>query len=173
MIQGKKKRGPRAAPGFREERREGGRNLEREQRNHRDESHNGADNRQAGPANGLSGPYNFGDANLDGTINAQDLNALGQNWQASTNLWSRGDFTADGFVDGQDFIEWNNNKFTPSAAWCSGDFNADGILDGLDFILWNDNKFKASDGVLAVPEPTPAVLMCGALVLFGVRRRAR
>ena len=37
----------------------------------------------AAGANGFAQPYLLGDANLDGMVDAQDLNAVGQNWLAS------------------------------------------------------------------------------------------
>ena len=43
-----------------------------------------------------------GDANLDGSVNASDLNDLGQNWLDRPNVWSNGDFNADGTVDAGD-----------------------------------------------------------------------
>ncbi len=44
----------------------------------------------------------LGDANLDGAVNATDLNALALNWQQSSGLWTGGDFTGDGFVNSAD-----------------------------------------------------------------------
>ncbi len=64
--------------------------------------------------NGLSSPYKYGDANLDG------------------------------FVDGLDFISWNKHKFDEALNWDEGNFNGDSVIDGSDFILWNSNKFTSS-----------------------------
>ena len=47
---------------------------------------------EAASANGFTEPYLSGDANLDGTVNAQDLNALALSWQQVIGSWSRGDF---------------------------------------------------------------------------------
>ena len=69
----------------------------------------------AADANGLSSPYLYGDANLDGV------------------------------VDGSDFLAWNNFKFTESLSWSEGNFQPDGIVDGADFLEWNNNKFQQSD----------------------------
>jgi hypothetical protein len=44
----------------------------------------------------------LGDANLDGVVDAFDLNVLASNWQAGGRLWTEGDFTADGVVDAFD-----------------------------------------------------------------------
>ncbi len=44
-----------------------------------------------------------GDANLDGVVDATDLNVIGLNWQSATcNTWATGDFTGDGAVDAAD-----------------------------------------------------------------------
>ena len=77
----------------------------------------------------------------------------------SGNPYLLGDANLDGSVDAEDFIEWNTNKFTAVSAWCSGDFNADGVVDAADFIAWNANKFTSADAAsspAAVPEPTAA-----------------
>ena len=58
--------------------------------------------RTAGNANGFSEPFQRGDANLDGTVNAIDLNALGLRWLQSNAVWSGGDFNGDGVVDATD-----------------------------------------------------------------------
>lgn len=52
--------------------------------------------------NGFGEAYLLGDSNLDGTVNATDLNNLALNWQQNVALWSGGDFTADGVVDSAD-----------------------------------------------------------------------
>ena len=44
----------------------------------------------------------LGDANLDFTVDATDLNALALNWQQSLASWARGDFTGDGMVNSAD-----------------------------------------------------------------------
>ena len=61
--------------------------------------------------------YRFGDANLDGRVDSQDLNVLGVNWNQETNAWSAGDFNADGFVDSTDlnFIGLNWQSSIPTA----------------------------------------------------------
>lgn len=53
----------------------------------------------------------LGDANLDGQINAADLNAVGINWQSANNVgWAGGDFNGDGLVNAADLnnigINW-------------------------------------------------------------------
>lgn len=53
---------------------------------------------------------NFGDANLDGVVNAADLNQVGIHWQGDCNGWADGDFTGDGSVTAVDLnrvgINW-------------------------------------------------------------------
>jgi hypothetical protein len=55
-------------------------------------------------------PYLLGDANLDGMVDARDLNVVGQNWLQNVDGWSRGDFWADGRVHAPDLnalgINW-------------------------------------------------------------------
>lgn len=55
--------------------------------------------------NGFADPYLSGDANLDGIVNATDLNALALNWQQEQTPWSGGDFTADGIASSADLNE--------------------------------------------------------------------
>ena len=72
----------------------------------------------AAEENGFTTPYLLGDANLDGSVNASDLNALGQNWLGQPNTWQLGDFNADGTVNAGDLnkIGQNWQASIPSAA---------------------------------------------------------
>ncbi len=72
----------------------------------------------AGEENGKSGPYLMGDANLDGIVNANDLNSVGQNWQATNKNWGTGDFNGDDLVNAGDLNEVGQNwqQVTPAAA---------------------------------------------------------
>jgi autotransporter-associated beta strand protein len=57
----------------------------------------------------------YGDATLDGTVNAADLAILDAHWHQSTAaLWSAGDFTGDGHVDAFDLTALLSN-WQPSA----------------------------------------------------------
>ena len=56
----------------------------------------------AGPENGYAGSILPGDANLDGVVDASDLNVLGIHWQQAGRVWSDGDFSGDGVVDATD-----------------------------------------------------------------------
>ena len=72
----------------------------------------------AGTENGKGGPYLRGDANLDGTVNATDLNAVGQSWQQTGKAWSTGDFNGDDVVNASDLnsVGQNWQQMTPMAA---------------------------------------------------------
>ena len=63
---------------------------------------------------------NLGDANLDGVIDASDLNQVGRNWQhPSCHGWADGDFTGDGAVTARDLnvigIHWPKGLVTPAS----------------------------------------------------------
>ncbi len=66
----------------------------------------------AAGVNGFSEPYRPGDANLDGNVNATDLNALGVNWLSASDSWSSGDFDANAMVNASDLnalgINWQS-----------------------------------------------------------------
>ncbi len=72
----------------------------------------------AGAVNLPSGSaHPLGDANLDGRVDSQDLNALALNWQAETRSWCGGDFNADGVVGSADLnllgINWQVDVAAP------------------------------------------------------------
>lgn len=71
--------------------------------------------------NGFDQRYSAGDSNLDGSVNSNDFNSLGLNWNRGVALWSGGDFTADGRVDANDLnalgINWQYSiPLAPAAA---------------------------------------------------------
>ena len=85
-----------------------------------------------------------------------------------------GDGNLDGNVDAADLDLWSANQFTATAAWSAGDFNADGFVDGSDFNLWNTNRFAAADAAsvgTSVPEPNGAALMYFVFLLMSVLRK--
>ena len=99
---------------------------------------------EAGFRNSLVGPFLIGDANLDGIVNAADLDALATHWQGDHQKWSDGNFTGYG-VNSSDLnvlaLNWQSS------------------VPLIDF---------------AVPEPSPAVLTTIALLagLATLRHRA-
>ena len=94
----------------------------------------------AATENGFAAAYFSGDANLDGIVDAADLNVVGINWQDNVMGWSFGDFTADGIVNAADLndlgVSWQQS--TPIAA--------------------------------AVPEPSSLCLIASLLVGFSLAR---
>jgi hypothetical protein len=66
----------------------------------------------AADKNGFDDTYDYGDANLDGVVNATDLNALAVAWQSPSLSWSAGNFNGDGIVDVSDLnqlaVHWQN-----------------------------------------------------------------
>ena len=72
----------------------------------------------AATENDFGAPYLKGDANLDGIVDATDLNALGLSWQESEKVWSAGDFTGEGTANAADLnllgINWRQS--IPAAA---------------------------------------------------------
>lgn len=100
----------------------------------------------AGDEHALAGPLLRGDANLDGTVNASDLNVVGIHWLQNAE-WSGGDFNGDGMVNANDLnfvgIHWLSS--VPAA----GSVNA------------------------AVPEPSGLALLLPWLAFVAAAGRAR
>jgi hypothetical protein len=68
----------------------------------------------------------FGDADLDGNIDATDLNQVAVNWRRTdVTSWTHGDFNGDGRVDAQDLNEvtsnWRNSVIMPAMASLAND----------------------------------------------------
>ena len=95
----------------------------------------------------------LGDANLDGTVNVADFNALAAHFNSTSQLWSSGDFNYDGIVNAEDFdaIARNYGQVMSSPAL---------------------GTLGSGDLGRAVPEPT-ALAALGVVVSLGRRRRAR
>ncbi len=76
---------------------------------------------EAAASNGLEAAYLRGDANLDGQVNADDLNALALNWlSADATSWSQGDFNGDGNVNSSDLndlaLSWRRGVVAAASA---------------------------------------------------------
>ena len=112
-----------------------------------------------------------GDGFVDETDLDEWLAAAGAMNNASGNPYLRGDANLDGTVDAQDFITWNTHKFTQQTAWCQGNFNADGAVDAADFIEWNQNKFTTADQTAVPEPSTAVIVWAMiALVVAGARK---
>ncbi len=101
---------------------------------------------EAGSDKGYSEPIRPGDADLNGVVNATDLNVLGLNWQA-----------------------------TDATSWCQADFNHDANVNSADLndigINWLSDITVAANATASVPEPNSLGLMAlGATGLLGLRR---
>jgi hypothetical protein len=64
----------------------------------------------------LGRPYLTGDTNLDGYVNATDLNVVGINWQSPGMNWQDGDFNGDRSVNAGDLNLLGSNWQQPFAA---------------------------------------------------------
>ena len=92
-------------------------------------------------------PFVAGDADLDGDVDAGDLNALGGNWRSTANLqWQHGNFNGDAIVDAQDLNAIGGN--------------------------WQHGVPAATPAQLTVPEPASfALMVIGLLALAGARSK--
>ena len=114
--------------------------------------------------NQFSSPFLVGDSNLDGTVNAVDLNALKLNWKSNVIGWSKGDFNTNGVVDAKDLnmlaLQWRKSIIVandPPSVTVSlandtapyGEMNSDGLtFDATIAGLVNDDMTPL--GALAV-----------------------
>ena len=95
-----------------------------------------------------------GDADLNGVNNANDLNALGTNWQSSVTSWSQGDFNGDAFDDASD-LNVLGTWWQKTAA---------------DFAAAQNGRATTAP----VPEPNGSLMALVALMILSmVRRRCR
>jgi hypothetical protein len=97
----------------------------------------------------------LGDANLDGTVNAEDYTEFSHNIGQSGMYWDDGDFNYDGTVNAEDFTPFSTNlgQSAGEAAAAGGLISTDGMQD--------------------VPEPALAGLMMLGSVGAIARRRRR
>ncbi len=66
-----------------------------------------------------------------------------------------GDTNLDGSIDAIDFGIWDRHKFQSGTGWASADFNGDGTTDGTDFNLWNRYRFEIGPAVASSIPRTP------------------
>ena len=80
-----------------------------------------------------------------------------------------GDANLDGAVDAVDFSIWSEHRFTSCRGWATADFNGDGLADGSDFNVWNANKFLgAAVEPAAARLPRAPLPVTGPPVAIGV-----
>jgi hypothetical protein len=119
------------------------------------------------PANTIEVAYTlYGDANLDGKVDASDFSIFAPNFGLNTTLgWEAGDFNYDGQVDASDF-----SLFAPNFG-----LQDDGTDINLPAADWAAlDAFAAANGlsVGSVPEPgTIGLLVLGMAALSPRRRR--
>jgi hypothetical protein len=100
----------------------------------------------------------IGDANLDGKVDAFDLNLLAAHWQQPADaLWSAGDFTYDGKVDAFDL-----NQLAAHWQMSTGNLQA---------ALAQYPALAATFQPANVPEPAALSLLGGGALLLGLRRK--
>ncbi|QEG34487.1 PEP-CTERM sorting domain-containing protein [Bythopirellula goksoeyrii] len=87
------------------------------------------------------------------------------------------DFNGDGIVNQLDMQIWQNNygRTAPPDLSALGDADGDGDVDGLDFLKiqqqYGGMGMPLTAALANVPEPSSLVLMLGAVLGFGLRRR--
>ncbi len=97
----------------------------------------------------------LGDANLDGTVNAEDFTPFSHNLGQSGMMWDDGDFNYDGTVNAEDFTPFSHN-LGKTAVLAS---QAGGLESANSISLTN------------VPEPASMAMI--AIAGFGILRRRR
>ena len=101
----------------------------------------------------------LGDANLDGTVNAEDFTPFSNNLGQSGMMWDDGDFNYDGTVNAEDFTSFSANLGQTASLAADA-----GVLDAA-------NNLSPAN----VPEPMSAgmIVMAGLGILRRRRRSSR
>jgi hypothetical protein len=98
------------------------------------------------------GPAIHGDANLDGRVDAQDLNAVGTNWRGTDKSWEQGDFTGDGMVNADDLnqlaLNWQHGVPAP--------VSTSARIDPASGVLGHERLPRAPLSASAWPTAAPA-----------------
>jgi hypothetical protein len=130
-----------------------------------------ADSAEPGdPANLPSGTIEImftllGDANLDGTVNAEDFTLFSQNLGQSGMMWDDGDFNYDGTVNAEDFTLFSANLGQSASLASPGDVMGAAILN-----VTNSDSININ--LANVPEPASLCLLTlGAVSVLARRRR--
>jgi autotransporter-associated beta strand protein len=96
----------------------------------------------------------LGDANLDGTVNAEDFTLFSEHLGQSGMMWDDGDFNYDGTVNSEDFTLFSHNLGQSASLAATA-----GLLE--------------ADGISLVNVPEPACMGMMVIAGLGVLRRMR
>ena len=102
----------------------------------------------------------YGDANLDGTVNSEDMAILWTPWNWTTMTWSQGDFNYSGTVDKWDSLLLGNDfhfgmPSAPSLLWSPPsnspdptvwDLTTPNWFDGNNRVCWANGDMAVFDG---------------------------
>lgn len=93
--------------------------------------------------------------------------------QLNSNLLD-GDYNLDGVVDVADYTGWRDAVGSEAASALIADSNGDGVIDDDDYNAWvtGFGSEAGGAGILAVPEPSAALLAAGFLAASLPLRRA-
>ncbi len=72
-----------------------------------------------------------------------------------------GDANLDGVVDAVDLVEWQRLHGRPCGNWASGDFNGDQFIDDSDLALWSLHKFTGTPRASRPAPRTPRAAAFG------------
>jgi hypothetical protein len=86
----------------------------------------------------------LGDANLDGTVNAEDFTPFSQHLGES-GMWDGGDFNYDGTVNAEDFTPFSHNLGQPATLAAAA-----GVLESADDISPANVPEPASVGIMMI-----------------------
>lgn len=91
------------------------------------------------------------------------------------NLWAFGDLNLNGNVDSQDLgVLLNNFESTTALEWTDGNLNDDGQVTSTDLGILLNEFGQTAAAAVAVPEPSGVASMLTLVVLaFCTRRRRR
>jgi hypothetical protein len=91
------------------------------------------------------------DLDQSGTVTAADADYLIEHLFGTYY----GDANLDGKVDAMDFSVWNDNRFTDCHSWKCGNFNVDRSVDVRDFHQWQLNRFRDNSVASAALSQSP------------------
>jgi hypothetical protein len=107
----------------------------------------------------------YGDANLDGKVDASDYSRIDNGYLNQLTGWFNGDFNYDGAVDGSDYT-LIDNAFNTQAAQLSGE-----IAEPLAVATSQIAGSKTDFGQLSRAVPEPGVISLLGISIPGLLRR--